>query len=212
MWLHSSYEAPGSPNLVAVGMPQLRQLMQVQVTDCYFPKDKYLNRRKNFCFVTFATQQVRLCDSSIRAHWPTHRKMWDRISSAPPVCMRHKAPGQAQHLPAHTHTQNCPAPAARTACSRNAHLNMQAAEKAAAQSDREINGYRIESISVTHDRHTHYQRQAATPAQVLIACLVWSSSMPRPPVLLRWGTCRCEETGHDISFSKVLQCPPWTCA
>ena len=30
----------------------------VQVTDCYFPKDKYLNRRKNFCFVTFATQQV----------------------------------------------------------------------------------------------------------------------------------------------------------
>ena len=43
---------------------------------------------------------------------------------------------------------------------------MQAAEKAAAQSDREINGYRIESISVTHDRHTHYQRQASTPSQV----------------------------------------------
>lgn len=32
----------------------------VQVVDVYFPKDKYLNRRKNFCFVTFATQQVRL--------------------------------------------------------------------------------------------------------------------------------------------------------
>ena len=43
---------------------------------------------------------------------------------------------------------------------------VQAAEKAAAQSDREINGYRIESISVTHDRHTHYQRQSATPSQV----------------------------------------------
>ena len=43
---------------------------------------------------------------------------------------------------------------------------VQAAEKAAAQSDREINGYRIESISVTHDRHTHYQRQAVTPSQV----------------------------------------------
>lgn len=43
---------------------------------------------------------------------------------------------------------------------------VQAAEKAAAQSDREINGYRIESISVTHDRHTHYQRQSVTPAQV----------------------------------------------
>lgn len=25
----------------------------------YFPKDRFLNRRKNFCFVTFATQQVR---------------------------------------------------------------------------------------------------------------------------------------------------------
>ena len=74
MCLHNLYEAPGSPNLVAVGMPQVRQLMQVQVTDCYFPKDKYLNRRKNFCFVTFATQQVRLCDSSIKAHWPKHRK------------------------------------------------------------------------------------------------------------------------------------------
>ena len=43
---------------------------------------------------------------------------------------------------------------------------LQAAEKAAAQSDREINGYRIESISVTHDRHTHYQRQAVPPSQV----------------------------------------------
>ena len=29
-----------------------------QVVDCYFPKDRALNRRKNFCFVTFATQQV----------------------------------------------------------------------------------------------------------------------------------------------------------
>lgn len=36
----------------------------------------------------------------------------------------------------------------------------QAAEKAAAQSDREINGYRIESISITHDRQEHYQRQS----------------------------------------------------
>ena len=34
----------------------------MQVTDCYFPRDKYLNRRKNFCFVTFATQQVKLLD------------------------------------------------------------------------------------------------------------------------------------------------------
>lgn len=49
--------------------------------------------------------------------------------------------------------------------------NVQAAEKAAAQSDREINGYRIESISVTHDRHTHYQRQAVTPSQVPAARL-----------------------------------------
>ncbi len=30
----------------------------LQVVDCYFPKDRALNRRKNFCFVTFATQQV----------------------------------------------------------------------------------------------------------------------------------------------------------
>ena len=29
-----------------------------KVVDCYFPKDRALNRRKNFCFVTFATQQV----------------------------------------------------------------------------------------------------------------------------------------------------------
>ena len=43
---------------------------------------------------------------------------------------------------------------------------VQAAEKAAAQSNREMNGYRIESISVTHDCHTHYQRQSATPSQV----------------------------------------------
>ncbi len=48
---------------------------------------------------------------------------------------------------------------------------VQAAEKAAAQSDREINGYRIESISVTHDRHTHYQRQAVTPSQVPTVCI-----------------------------------------
>jgi hypothetical protein len=29
-----------------------------QVVDVYFPKDRATNRRKNFCFVTFATQQA----------------------------------------------------------------------------------------------------------------------------------------------------------
>ena len=45
-------------------------LCYAQVTDCYFPRDKYLNRRKNFCFVTFATQQVRLSDkmATLRRH------------------------------------------------------------------------------------------------------------------------------------------------
>ena len=37
-----------------------RMTLASQVVDVYFPKDKYLNRRKNFCFVTFATQQVRV--------------------------------------------------------------------------------------------------------------------------------------------------------
>ena len=36
---------------------------------------------------------------------------------------------------------------------------MQAAEKAAAQSNREISGYRIESISLTHERQEHYLRK-----------------------------------------------------
>lgn len=36
---------------------------------------------------------------------------------------------------------------------------MQAAEKAAAQSNREISGYRIESISLTHERQAHYLRK-----------------------------------------------------
>ena len=35
----------------------------------------------------------------------------------------------------------------------------QAAEKAAAQSNREISGYRIESISITHERQEHYVRK-----------------------------------------------------
>jgi len=48
-------------------------------------------------------------------------------------------------------------------------LRAQAAEKAAAQSDREINGYRIESISITHDRQEHYQRQSMGP-QVCSSC------------------------------------------
>ena len=30
----------------------------MQVVDVYFPKDRATNRRKNFCFVTFATQQA----------------------------------------------------------------------------------------------------------------------------------------------------------
>ena len=37
--------------------------------------------------------------------------------------------------------------------------NLQAAEKAAAQSNREISGYRIESISLTHERQEHYLRK-----------------------------------------------------
>ena len=36
---------------------------------------------------------------------------------------------------------------------------VQAAEKAAAQSNREISGYRIESISITHERQEHYVRK-----------------------------------------------------
>ncbi len=38
-------------------------------------------------------------------------------------------------------------------------MSFQAAEKAAAQSNREISGYRIESISLTQERHTHYVRK-----------------------------------------------------
>ena len=42
----------------------------MQVTDCYFPKDRYLNRRKNFCFVTFATQQVRRSpEVTVQSHY-----------------------------------------------------------------------------------------------------------------------------------------------
>ena len=37
--------------------------------------------------------------------------------------------------------------------------HVQAAEKAAAQSNREISGYRIESISLTHERQEHYLRK-----------------------------------------------------
>ena len=36
---------------------------------------------------------------------------------------------------------------------------VQAADKAAAQSNREISGYRIESISLTHERQEHYLRK-----------------------------------------------------
>ncbi len=38
-------------------------------------------------------------------------------------------------------------------------VGLQAAEKAAAQSNREISGYRIESISLTHERQEHYLRK-----------------------------------------------------
>jgi hypothetical protein len=103
---------------------------------------------------------------------------------------------------------SCPAPTARTACICNAHLNMQAAEKAAAQSDREINGYRIESISVTHDRHTHYQRQAATPAQVPIA--VRSSCMNQTSQIV--GLADVNRLDVRFNAGEVLQSPPWTCA
>jgi hypothetical protein len=58
----------------------------------------------------------------------------------------------------------------------------QAAEKAAAQSDREINGYRIESISITHDRQEHYQRQGVPqPAQARARAL--------PTAVLVHGDC-----------------------
>lgn len=38
-------------------------------------------------------------------------------------------------------------------------MDVQAADKAAAQSNREISGYRIESISLTHERQEHYLRK-----------------------------------------------------
>lgn len=46
-------------------------------------------------------------------------------------------------------------------------LSFQAAEKAAAQSNREISGYRIESISLTQERHTHYVRKQGMAGQVM---------------------------------------------
>ena len=98
----------------------------LQVVDCYFPKDRALNRRKNFCFVTFATQQVSLSKPLLvvapaRVHG---------ILSGSPHC--------------------CPVTGLGL---------LQAAEKAAAQSNREISGYRIESISLTHERQEHYLRK-----------------------------------------------------
>ncbi|CAL5224065.1 g6690 [Coccomyxa viridis] len=131
----------GIPTAVSETMIRQHFSQWGQVTDCYFPRDKYLNRRKNFCFVTFATQQ--------------------------------------------------------------------AAEKAAAQSDREINGYRIESISVTHDRHTHYQRQAVTPSQSQIPSY---NSAPTPGVRdgsatggMRWmGCARGAHNGGGIADSGLV--------
>ena len=124
--------------------------MPVQVTDCYFPKDKYLNRRKNFCFVTFATQQVQsVSEVSIRSQW--------MLCVHGPLVIRQYSP-ISSCFHSFVYLQG--------SCAYLVQPIVQAAEKAAAQSDREINGYRIESISVTHDRHTHYQRQSATPSQV----------------------------------------------
>ncbi|CAK0732520.1 hypothetical protein CVIRNUC_000142 [Coccomyxa viridis] len=131
----------GIPTAVSETMIRQHFSQWGQVTDCYFPKDKYLNRRKNFCFVTFATQQ--------------------------------------------------------------------AAEKAAAQSDREINGYRIESISVTHDRHTHYQRQSATPSQAQIPSY---NSAPTPGVRdgtatagMRWmGSARGDHNVGNLADAGLI--------
>ncbi|BDA47370.1 probable DAZ-associated protein 1 at N-terminal half [Coccomyxa sp. Obi] len=89
----------GIPTAVSETMVRNHFSQWGQVADVYFPKDRALNRRKNFCFVTFATQQ--------------------------------------------------------------------AAEKAAAQSNREISGYRIESISLTQERHTHYVRKQGMGGPVM---------------------------------------------
>ena len=47
-------------NMLPLCWPWLSKVPEVglQVVDVYFPKDRATNRRKNFCFVTFATQQV----------------------------------------------------------------------------------------------------------------------------------------------------------
>ena len=100
---------------------KLRSVFAVQ----YFPKDRALNRRKNFCFVTFATQQV--------------------PCPAYTLCLSQRCMymGCMQSLPVLSLTLT----------------PVQAAEKAAAQSNREISGYRIESISITHERQEHYVRK-----------------------------------------------------
>jgi hypothetical protein len=118
----------------------------VQVVDVYFPKDKHLNRRKNFCFVTFATQQVNI------PHLFMH--VQHLLSAAALLAL-------ASNQNVSVEINDC------KQCVRGVMgwSPDQAAEKAAAQSDREINGYRIESISITHDRQEHYQRQAMSAAQ-----------------------------------------------
>lgn len=115
----------------------------LQVADVYFPKDRVLNRRKNFCFVTFATQQV--------SHSFKQVHMSFQCNHAIPTWMFFP---NVYLLTVET----------------NSHLKMccggccQAAEKAAAQSNREISGYRIESISLTQERQVHYIRKQGLPA------------------------------------------------
>ena len=108
----------------------------MQVVDCYFPKDRALNRRKNFCFVTFATQQVSALTALHCARSLSSNDKYVQILSSK-CCLITKLK-----------------PLAYLSCQSS-----QAADKAAAQSNREISGYRIESISITHERQEHYLRK-----------------------------------------------------
>ena len=73
----------------------------------------------------------------------------------------------------------------------------QAAEKAAAQSDREINGYRIESISITHDRQEHYQRQSIMTSQVRPhARSLWVGEMKHARPFFRGFASLSQPRGH----------------
>jgi hypothetical protein len=162
-----------------------------QVRDVHFPKERTSRRRRHFCFVTFESMQV--CQTCVLpAPFQTYYGSVALIDF-------HMARLLRNCLAEHDCAEHCNADVtSRQLCFLLINfavylLPWQAAERAVAESNREIGGYPVAAINIPTDRLTHYGLRQVTASRSRHCTIPIGDSdaaLPAARGFGKWPACR----------------------